>query len=142
MKMLFSKNKKEYRNILISIGCVCFLYAVLHLLGITCPIKYLTGISCPGCGMSRAYLHLLMFDMQGALYYHPLFFIPPVFCVVYFYKNRLSQKQYRFFVLTIVVIFVIIYIVRLISPNNDIVVCHPHEGKIFQILHYLFQGGR
>ena len=31
-----------------------------------CPFKLLTGVPCPGCGMTRAYLHLFEGDIQGA----------------------------------------------------------------------------
>lgn len=37
-----------------------------------CPIKYLTGFSCPGCGMTRA-LIMMFYDIRGAFYMHPLF---------------------------------------------------------------------
>ena len=33
-------------------GIVLF-YVVLEGLGVTCPIRFLTGVSCAGCGMSR-----------------------------------------------------------------------------------------
>ena len=56
-------------------GIVLF-YVLLESLGVTCPIRFLTGISCAGCGMSRAWLSLLRLDLAGALYYHPLFWLP------------------------------------------------------------------
>jgi hypothetical protein len=37
-----------------------------------CPIALITGIACPGCGMTRAVSHLIQGDMAGALTYHPL----------------------------------------------------------------------
>ena len=43
-----------------------------------CPFKRLTGIPCPGCGMTRAWLCALRMDFGGALYWHPLFWLPPV----------------------------------------------------------------
>lgn len=47
--------KKENRvHIVSAIAVVVLLYLVLEGFGITCPIKFLTGISCAGCGMSRA----------------------------------------------------------------------------------------
>ena len=39
---------------------VALFYGALQLAGITCPIKYITGISCPGCGMTRAWLSLIL----------------------------------------------------------------------------------
>ncbi len=40
-----------------------------------CPILYYTGIPCPGCGMTRALLRLLILDFAGAAAYHPLVYL-------------------------------------------------------------------
>lgn len=37
-----------------------------------CPVALLTGVACPGCGMSRALAWLLRGDMERAVIYHPL----------------------------------------------------------------------
>ena len=46
--------------------------AFITLTGIGCPIRFFTGISCPGCGMSRAVLLLLSGHFQAAFRMHPL----------------------------------------------------------------------
>lgn len=38
---------------------------------IYCPIRYVTGIPCPGCGMSRALGCLLRLDIMGSLRCNP-----------------------------------------------------------------------
>ena len=38
---------------------------------IYCPIRYATGIPCPGCGMSRALGCLLRLDLSGSLRSNP-----------------------------------------------------------------------
>ncbi len=52
---------------------IALFYLLLESLGITCPIKFCTGISCAGCGMSRAWLALLRGDLGAAVSFHPLF---------------------------------------------------------------------
>jgi len=37
-----------------------------------CPVALLTGVACPGCGMSRAMAWLFRGDMERAVVYHPL----------------------------------------------------------------------
>ncbi len=45
--------------------------AVMVKLRIFCPIRYLTGVPCPGCGMSRALGCLLRLDISGSLRCNP-----------------------------------------------------------------------
>ncbi len=40
--------------------------------GIPCPFHALTGLYCPGCGISRMLLALLQLDIEGAWRAHPL----------------------------------------------------------------------
>jgi hypothetical protein len=37
-----------------------------------CPFKVLTGLPCPGCGMTRSVVTLLHGDLGMSVYYHPL----------------------------------------------------------------------
>ena len=46
--------------------------AFITLTGIGCPIRFFIGISCPGCGMSRAVLLMLSGHFQAAFRMHPL----------------------------------------------------------------------
>lgn len=57
---------------------VAIVALVLGATGIGCPIKFMTGISCPGCGMTRAWLEALQLHLSVALAYHPLFWAVPL----------------------------------------------------------------
>ena len=37
-----------------------------------CPNRAMTGVPCPGCGLTRATLALFSGDLMGALHWHPL----------------------------------------------------------------------
>jgi len=37
-----------------------------------CPSKRFLDIECPGCGMTRAVMHLIHFDLESAIYYNSL----------------------------------------------------------------------
>jgi len=53
--------------------------ADLHL--IPCPIKYLMGYDCPGCGFQRSVIALLNGDLYQSLHFYPAT-IPLIFTLV------------------------------------------------------------
>ena len=68
MAMMVKSLMKEKRGMISAISAVVILYIFLECFGITCPIKFITGVSCAGCGMSRAWLACLRFDFKKAFY--------------------------------------------------------------------------
>lgn len=117
---------------------VVFLYIVIESLGITCPIKFVTGISCAGCGMSRAWLSVLRLDLQKAFYFHPLFWVPPIFVLVFLFKKHINKKIYNILIFTFLSLYVIVYLYRLIMGNDNIVVFQPENNILFRIIRKLF----
>ena len=117
-----------------SVAAVVMLYVILESFGVTCPIKYITGISCAGCGMSRAWIALLHFNIHEAFMYHPLFFLPPVVVIVMLLKSKINIKIYKIFMFTIVAAFVIVYMYRMIWGEGDIVVFKPRDSIIWRII--------
>ncbi len=47
-------------------------FAAVVLLFYKCPFKLITGIDCPGCGLTRAFGCILLCDFKAAVQYHPL----------------------------------------------------------------------
>lgn len=118
---------------------IVLLYGGMQLFGITCPIKFLTGISCAGCGMTRAYLALLHFDLKQAFYYHPLFWVPPIVFVTFLAKKNLNRHIYRGILFISAALFIFVYLYRLFWGNDTIVVFQPENGLLFDkwIIHLL-----
>jgi len=48
-----------------------------------CPFKALTGLPCPGCGMTHAFLSLGRLDLAGAFAWNPLVFPLAALIVLY-----------------------------------------------------------
>lgn len=120
---------------------VVIVYALFHFTGIGCPLKFVTGISCAGCGMTRAWFSLCRADIAGAFHYHPLFFLPPLFLLFYLLKKRLGARVRRILMLTCVSLFFIIYLYRLLDRSDSIVVFEPEEGFVFRMMTQLLRKG-
>ena len=108
-------------------------YGIMQYMGITCPIKYITGISCAGCGMTRAWIALLHFDINTAFMYHPLFFLPPVALIIFLLRKKLNKKLYYTLFAIILAAFIIVYIYRLFNCHDGIVVFEPQNNIIHRI---------
>lgn len=71
-----AKRRRILKVLLIHVGAAALFALWLFLTG--CPVHRLTGLPCPGCGMSRALFCLVKLDFAGAWYYHPLVFFLPL----------------------------------------------------------------
>lgn len=127
---------KKHKDLICLVGTIVLIYTIFDLVGIGCPIKFVTGISCLGCGMTRAWMSVLQLDFAGAFYFHPLFMLPPIAAIVYFCKSKINIKIYKIIMLTMVMAFITIYLYRLIFTDGDIVVFEPENNIIFRLLEH------
>ena len=130
--------RKDILSAAAAILAVALLYLFFHVSGIGCPIHYATGISCPGCGMTRAVFALLRLRFADAFHYHPLVYALPFALAFYLLRKRFSKRANQIFLFTFIAIFVIIYLVRMCDPTNDIVEFHPEQGFIFRTIKFIF----
>ena len=115
-------------------GIIAAFYALLFLCGITCPIKFTTGVSCPGCGMTRACLALLRLDPAAALHFHPLVFLLPVALAVYLLRARLPSWAVKYAPAALGAVFCIVYLIRMLSGcAPDVVVFAPKSGLLYRL---------
>lgn len=123
---------------MVGVILIVFLYdRVLSFLGISCPIQYATGISCAGCGMTRAWIALLHLDFGQAFYFHPLFWLVPIAVGVLLFKNRIHAIVYKIFWIICISLFLIVYGYRLWDSKDTVVVFAPQNGIFFRNLHDL-----
>ena len=81
-----------------------------------CPFKLLTGIPCPGCGLTRAGLSLLTLHFKKAWYYHPMIFlIVPELMALMLWRYVLCKRPKHLKAVAIVTLFglLILYPVRM-----------------------------
>jgi hypothetical protein len=113
---------------------IIFISVVSFYLSIGCPIRYFFGISCMGCGMTRAMVSLLHFDFVSAFNFHPLIFAMPIAAILILFKNKLSLKFKNISFFIFAFLFFAIYFYRLFFLDGSVVYIDIKSGKIFEIL--------
>lgn len=96
---------------------------------IPCPIKKITGLYCPGCGITRMLLSLLKLDFYGAFRYNPLVFVSlPI--GIYLYIDYIIKKDKSLYkrlpekIWYIIIIIFIIYGILRNIPSFDFLAPH------------------
>ena len=135
MKQKFARCLQKYQVLIIIAVAVVLFYAVMSALGTTCLVKYFTGVSCPGCGMTRACLSALRFDFSAAFYYHPLWIVMPPLALLLIFLWAKRKKKAFFAVLALFFLALIgVYLYRLFYTETDIVVWEIEKGIISQMI--------
>ena len=84
-----------------------------------CVIRTLTSVPCPGCGLTRAWFSALRLDFARAVYYYPLFWLPPplIFAAIHRDTRMLSWVNPRamdIFLISGTALILLVYLIRLI----------------------------
>lgn len=122
--------KDKLKHILNFLGIL----VILIILGYACPFQYFLGISCPGCGMTRAWMSALQLNFHQAMYFHPLFLLVPFMGIAMVFPEKFPPKLIKYFWAVIISIFIIVYIYRLFSPNIDIIYIDLNKGIVITYL--------
>lgn len=80
-----------------------------------CPIKTLTGLDCPGCGITRMFVALSHGHIYQAFRYNPLVFIelPILIILILLYKfNKKSRKVVNILFVILLVITIVYGVLR------------------------------
>ncbi len=132
--MKLSKNffKQLLRNLFSFMLILLLYYIATWRTG--CPIKYVLGIACPGCGMTRAWLAVARLDFSTAFAYHPLFLLSVVIVFAILFHPWINFKKWRWLGIILITLFLIVYLLRLfIFPDS--VVNHDFSGGVlFKLL--------
>ena len=70
------------------------LAVILALCVFGCPSARLFHISCPCCGVTRAWLSFLSGDFTAAVRYHALFPLVPLFLLLFIHRNTPVLKRF------------------------------------------------
>ncbi|NBH84470.1 DUF2752 domain-containing protein [bacterium C-53] len=122
--MKLNKKKNSIILILLLLLALSFLTWVLyHITGVNtgCITKAFTGLPCPGCGMTRAWLSVFHLDFQSAFFYHPLFLLPVLIVLLLFLETVCHIKMPGWFYIISLALLLCVYIIRmsLYFPNTE-----------------------
>lgn len=104
----------------------------MQLAGITCPIRHFTGISCAGCGMTRAWIRVFHLQFHEAFSYHPLFLLPLPTLVWILLRRKISPLVWKTVIAVIVAAFLVVYVIRLLDPSDHIVTADLRQGQLWK----------
>ena len=111
------------RGYVFGFAVMAIVTVVLYVAGIGCPIKFLTGISCPGCGMTRAWLSLLSLRPDLAFAYHPLYWMAPLVFMLVYFRQKIDSRLFQTLIIIALVSILTVWIVRLLIPHDAGVLC-------------------
>lgn len=131
MKVLFYKIRQN-RNLILLFSLMAVFYLTFG-----CPIRLLSGVSCPGCGMSRAIIALLRCDFTLAFEMHPLVFLLPVAALVYFLRKLIPKKAMAALCILALFLLSAVYIIRM-SQQTAVVYADFESGLIYKLFHIIF----
>ncbi len=97
------------------------IFAILYFFKISCFFRFFTGIPCPSCGMTRAFLSLIKLNLRESFYYHPLL-IPSLFAAfIAIHMNvsalKFNKKIANTYLWAFIIIFFAVYLFRLITNS-------------------------
>ena len=97
-----------------------------------CPSQYLFGVSCPGCGMTRAFLAVFSGDILLSFQMHP-FWIAMIPCVAVAFILFVMKKNTAFYIVTLssIAVYIGVWIVRLII-GDPVVQFNLESGAIYR----------
>lgn len=81
-----------------------------------CTFKRLTGVPCPGCGITRALVCLLKFDFVGAWNYNPMIYVHLLF-VLLLVTLRKRTRLMKALVYTDLAIAILVWLIRIVSGD-------------------------
>lgn len=79
---------------LICLAVFALLLLIWNIWDLPCPFLALTGIPCPGCGMTRAWLCALRLELGSALCLHPMFWSVPILAALFVFDGQLLPGKH------------------------------------------------
>lgn len=130
---------RQYQD-LVMIAAVLAAYVIWGLfLPVKCPIRWLTGISCPGCGIKRALISVCKLDFARAWYYNPvIFYLIPAVPVMLIAYLRNAKRLTNVLLWVTAGLLIAVYLCRLLILHSPVLEADFSKGflaELWRMLH-------
>ena len=120
IKMSRIIHSRTVKIILSHLGLAAVIFLWARFIG--CPLLRVFSIPCPGCGMTRACLRLVMLDFAGAWYYHPLVFVVP-FSLLWLFHYKAFRLPFgetgaKIVLIATLILLIAVYIIRMFFADG------------------------
>ena len=116
-----------YSAVLLLVGVAYAVFYTRTGIGIPCPLRFLTGLKCPGCGVTRMCISLLRGNFSAAWQYNPvLLCLLPLFLflgiqsiISYLKSGRVAfSRRVNFLIYCMIAVLLIFFLVRNITEHH------------------------
>jgi hypothetical protein len=122
------QKKNKYITTAVAAVILVILYGTF---GLGCPQQAFLGISCPGCGMTRAYLALFHGNIRGAFFYHTGFPLVPLAAFFLLFRKKLPGSIFKIGITAVLILFISIYLFR-ISIHDPVLTVNIKNGYLYR----------
>lgn len=94
MKTIFQRIAEDIRqNYIALIIIICYMALAQYFFHTVCPFKIVTGLSCPGCGLTRAAVYFFLGRFPDAMGMNPAIYLwLPFLVYLCFFRYFLGKK--------------------------------------------------
>lgn len=130
--------KDERIRKFIYIVLICLLLGILVITRVyQCPLRYIFGVPCPACGISRSLLCVATGHFAKAFYYHPLWPLAVVTAILLFLDElkfiKIPPKVRSTYIYIVAFIVLGCFVLRHIM-GSPIVAIHFEKSLIYKVL--------
>ena len=81
-------------SIILGVGVAYLIFFLCVGFGIPCVFREITGLKCPGCGISKMFVSLARFDFAAAFRHNPLIFTTSPLLLAYLATSEIKYIRY------------------------------------------------
>lgn len=133
---IISKIAKDIKSARVGVlAFVLYMLLMMLLFHEVCPMLIVTGLPCPGCGLTRAGVLLLLGYTKEAFDMHPFIYVWFAFFLYFLYNRYIKRKPMKYgmqIVGVIIVLMLLFYVYRMIVyfPNVEPMTWSKHRPMI------------